>query len=778
MLTRKGHKAEVKDSSCVQINQAETINQYYNKKEVEVPKYLTGHPPRNNFFIGREDKIKEVENQLAQDNAVAIMNGWGGIGKTVLATEYYYRNIENYHHLIWLRMIDSLPETLVNKILVRNLGLEKSLTTELYDRAMEVSNSLTNLKGSHLLVLDNANNIEDVHKHTDLLPQINWKILLTTRGKIEGYFHINIDVLKLEDAQQLFYRYYQSEKNEAVLNQLLQMIGRHTLTIELMAKIGKNGKLKINEITKVLEKEGISSENLEFNLNTDYDKEHNKLKGILTAAFNYSAILEKEHQAKIFKHFILLPSIPVSVKDFSEWTGIESDVKTKNALNELVTMGWIKEELLIKEDVQLGDERYFVHPLVAETARSTIGIKESEVSDFTKNITKKISIDNYINPLDASEWLDFGRVLADYYKDSEDSTISVLQNNLALIYQSLGELIPAKKLMVKALESDRKNFGEDHPTTAIRYSNLAMIYKILGELKSGRELMKEALASDEKNFGKDHPTTAIRYSNLATIYVDLGELKIASELMEQALESDKKNFGEDHPSTARSYSNLAMIYQDLGEMQPARVLMEKALDSARKNFGEDHPSTAIRYSNLAQIYQALGKLKPARELMEKALESDWKNFGEDHPSTARSYSNLAMIYRDLEELKPARELMEKALESDRKNFGEEHPSTAIRYSNLAMIYQALGELQPARELMEKALGSDKKNFGEDHPSTARNSSNLALIYQDLGELQPARELMEKAYTIAKNVWGSEHPKTLAIKSNLIQLVRSIKFFKS
>ncbi|HEC66321.1 MAG TPA: tetratricopeptide repeat protein [bacterium] len=684
MWTRKGHKVEVKDSRNVKIVIADTINQYINQQEVEIPKYLTAPPLRNNLFIGRKDKIKEVSDQLDKDNAVAIMNGWGGIGKTTLATEYYFLNIEKYDHLLWLRMIDSLPESLANPSLAKNLELELDPGNDLIDNARMVAQQLTNLKGNHLMVLDNANNIKDIHKHKDLLPQINWKVLLTTRGKLGGYTHINIDVLNQEHAQQLFYEYYLLQKDDDELNRLLVMIGRHTLTIELMAKIANNGELTIAQLSEVLKKEGLSSENLELDLSTDYDKEHDNLKEIFKAAFNYSAILDDETQASVFKHFILLPSIPVSLQDFLAWTGIEDNVKTKNALNQLVSMGWLKEELLIGEE-ELRVKRYFIHPLIAETARGTIEINEQEAVDFIDGIADKVNIAKYTNPLDAAEWLDFGRVLVEYYPDSEDSHISTLQNNLAQIYQDLGELQPAKELAEKALASVRKNFGEDHPSTAIRYSNLATIYQALGALQPAKELTEKALASDRKNFGEDHPHTAIRYSNLATIYQALGELQPAKELAEKALASDRKNFGEDHPITAIRYSNLAWIYKDLGELQPAKELAEKALVSAQKNFGEDHPQTTAVYNNLGMIYHALGELQPAKELAEKALASAQKNFGEDHPNTATSYANLATIYKDLGELQPAKELTEKAFIIAKKVWGEDHPNTVTIKSNLDSI---------------------------------------------------------------------------------------------
>jgi tetratricopeptide (TPR) repeat protein len=70
----------------------------------------------------------------------------------------------------------------------------------------------------------------------------------------------------------------------------------------------------------------------------------------------------------------------------------------------------------------------------------------------------------------------------------------------------------------KQWHQHEKNFGEDHPTTAICYNNLALVLQDLGEYAQAKTLFQKAVASDEKNFGEDHPSTAIRYNNLARYY--------------------------------------------------------------------------------------------------------------------------------------------------------------------------------------------------------------------------------------------------------------------
>jgi tetratricopeptide (TPR) repeat protein len=42
-------------------------------------------------------------------------------------------------------------------------------------------------------------------------------------------------------------------------------------------------------------------------------------------------------------------------------------------------------------------------------------------------------------------------------------------------------------------------------TTAKSYNNLAMVLQNLGEYAQAKTLFQKAVASDEKNFGEDHP---------------------------------------------------------------------------------------------------------------------------------------------------------------------------------------------------------------------------------------------------------------------------------
>jgi tetratricopeptide (TPR) repeat protein len=77
---------------------------------------------------------------------------------------------------------------------------------------------------------------------------------------------------------------------------------------------------------------------------------------------------------------------------------------------------------------------------------------------------------------------------------------------------------------------------------------LATVLKALGDYTGAKELLQKAMISAEKNFGKEHPTTAVRYSNLATVLQDLGDFEQALELSDKSVKIFNKTLPKGHPN--------------------------------------------------------------------------------------------------------------------------------------------------------------------------------------------------------------------------------------
>jgi CHAT domain-containing protein/Tfp pilus assembly protein PilF len=326
-------------------------------------------------------------------------------------------------------------------------------------------------------------------------------------------------------------------------------------------------------------------------------------------------------------------------------------------------------------------------------------------------------------------------------------------------------LAPARQ----ALALRKAVLGEDHPDCAASRNNLASLYQALGDYARARPLYERARDLYKLALGEGHPDYANSLNNLASVYKDAGDYARARPLLEQARDVYKAALGERDPRYAQSLNNLANLYQHLGEYARARRLYERARDLSRATLGEKHPDHANSLNNLAALYKEMGDLVRARPLFEQARAIYKAALGEKHPTYANSLNNLALLSHHLGDHGRARRLFEQALDIHKALLGERHPSYANSLNNLALLYQDLGDHGRARRLHEQALAITKELLGEKHPDFAQSLNNLASLYQDMGNYARARPLYEQARDLIKSALGPKHPHYAHSLNNLATL---------
>ena len=236
------------------------------------------------------------------------------------------------------------------------------------------------------------------------------------------------------------------------------------------------------------------------------------------------------------------------------------------------------------------------------------------------------------------------------------------------------------------------------------YLNAAgLIMYTLGQYDKAIEYFEKALESNLKNFGPDHPEVATNWNNLGSALDSKGEHGKALEYYEKALESNLKTFAPDHPNVATCWNNLGSAWHSKGNYDKTIEYYEKALRSNLKTLSPGHPDVATCWNNLGSAWNAKGEYDKAIEYYDKALESNLKTFGPDHPEVATNWNNLGSAWNAKGEYDKAIEYLDKALESDLKTFGDDHPHVAASWNNLGSAWNAKGEHDKAIEHYEKAL---------------------------------------------------------------------------
>lgn len=643
--------------------------------------------------VGRNSELEKLHELLHNPNnqAISVVSGLGGIGKTTLAQAYVTKYAKDYTFKAWITQIpggDFKQDVALTQDLADNLGVNKEAPTEqMFNEILQSLRRLQNNKNGglpNLLIIDNAD--ETLLQYKKLLPQPpHWHVLITSREALKPFKIFELDFLNEAKAIDLYQKHHKRLTDEQIKD-IITLIDRHTLTISILGQSAAENQWDYEQVKTAL------TENRDTHITHPYadDRPVNKIKTFLTRIFNFSTL--SSNQLYILSHLALMPSdfLPLNhIKQLMQYESLEWQDEFVSTLNKLYSSGW----LLKAKDKQTPEEQYKLHIIVSDIIKEQALFSENILSAYTDHLTNLLSPDNTENknPVNAFKWITYGEALGDIINNHNkkekklSELFSTLLNNLALRLRDTGNLIRAKDHLIQSLEINIETLGKNHSEVAIVRSNLALIYWDWGNLEKAVELAELALHSDIANFGEGHANVARCRNNLAQIHQDLGNLQKATELTELALYSDIKNFGEDHPNIARYRNNLAQIYRSAGDFQKAAELLVLALNSGIKNFGEDHPEVAILRNNVAQIYRDSGELQKAAELIVLALNSDIKNFGEDHSNVAIRKNNLAQIYADMKHYKKAIQLFEEAYSIFLKVLGDHHANTQTVKQNLEFV---------------------------------------------------------------------------------------------
>ena len=600
------------------------------KTEKGIKKRLTLLPGKNPNFVGREDELAQLKNDLASDSMVYIVNGIGGIGKSELAYKYLLDYEGDYQHVALFEFSSDQDDTLED-ILYRSL--KATLFLDENSTLNSILYRLQNLPKKCLLVFDNLKDSSVIEQLAPL--NTNCDVLITTRLNLTGQKCLNLDILKPDEARELFQKHYPTDEN---IDDILVHIDYHSLFIELIAKTLQEDCLSLEELRKNFKSRKFAK------IDRNFDKTFNDF---LTERFH---IESKPELKALLQQLAILPSIEIPLSILKEVFAEFSRLAV--TLNELAKRGW-----LIKKE-----EGYKLHQIIKEFILANHPSDFEASSPYIKSITELLdSTDGYLNPIEKVHYVEIIDSILTQYSKNRDALVGSLYDSLWSIYHALGRYNKAIYYQETALTIRKEVLGEEHPDTATSYNNLGIVYKSQGNYPKALDLCKRSLNIHKKVLGEKHSQTATSYINLGNVYQSQGNDTKALELFKKSLTINKEVLGERHPHTATSYNNLGNVYYSQEKHTKALVFFEKSLTIYEELLGEKHPHRTISYNNLGSVYQSQGNYLKALEFYKKSLTIREEVFGEKHPETAFSYRNIGSLYLSLKQCEKANQFISKAL---------------------------------------------------------------------------------------------------------------------
>lgn len=580
--------------------------------------------PRNPFFTGREDILRQLHDLLRSNTAVAMtqphaISGLGGIGKTQIASEYAYRYSNEYQVVLWVNCsfreelvagfvsiagILNLPEQNIQNLPEKNIQ-NPSVAINAVKRWLETHTGW-------LLILDNADDLAMVHDFLSLGNKGH--ILLTTRSQtMGGLAHkIEIEKMGLEDGMLFLLRRAAMIVPGATINDVSEI--DQTQALEIVKAL--------DGLPLALDQAGAFIEETKCGLSS-------------------YLMLYRVHRTKLLnRRGGLMPEHPEPVA--TTWSlSFENVERATPASVEILRLcsclapDAIPEEICTKGTSYPGTVLHLASDLSELNAAIAELLKYSLIQRDPS--THILTIHRLVQAVIKDEMdKDTQHLWAEYTVKAMDHTFPEVEFKA---WPDCQRLLPHTQICKVLIEEWSLDFPE---SARLLYRAGHYLLERLQYLEA-EPFVQQALTIREKVLGPEHLDTATSLNDLGWLYQCQGKYEQAETPVRRALAIREKVLGSEHLDTASSLNELAWLYERQGKYDPAEPRAQQVLAIREKVLGVDHPDTATSLNDLGWLYQCQGKYEQAEPLVLHALAIREKSLGSENLNTATSLNNLAMF---------------------------------------------------------------------------------------------------------------------------------------
>ncbi len=484
------------------------------------------------YFCGRDNELEELHSALQEHNKIFI-SGFAGIGKSEFAKAYAKNFKKEYRNILYFNYHGSLKEMITDMDFVGDNATDDEQT-----RFTKHIRFLKSLRSDSLIIIDNFNTANDSFLST--LINYGCKMIFTTRSNIDCGYTFNLDVISnADELYQLVSKYFSyAGENKAVINELIETVHHHTLSVEMTAKLLEKGLHSPEEILEHLRQNSAdpdSTDKIKISKDGVNTKEtyYNHIRSL------FSLYLLDESYQNIMRNLIIFDEI--RIRYFAKML----ELNDTNGINELCELGFIENthadlislHPMIRDNVLLDLKPTFKNcDTIITNLKSKLQIIGIELSDSEIIISAIGNVMKYIGNTDSNSYLNFLKaayIFLDNYHEYSlmESIISETENLLS--DKTLGTV------------NDR----------ALLLNNKAMLPMNRNEkLAKSISMMNKALSiCDEKS----NPVLFANINmNLGLLYIENSETERGLEFMDKAYLFIKltRTYNNDFITIARNYA--------------------------------------------------------------------------------------------------------------------------------------------------------------------------------------------------------------------------------
>ena len=484
------------------------------------------------FFCGRDTELDELHTAL-QEHSKVFIKGFAGIGKSEFAKAYAKKFKKEYRNILYFNYHVSLKEMITDMDFAGD-----NLSDNEQIRFTKHIRFLKGLRRDSLIIIDNFNTANDSFLST--LINYGCKMIFTTRSNIDCGYIFNLDVIgNNEDLYQLVGKFYSySDENKAVINELIETVHHHTLSVEMTAKLLEKGLHTPEEILEHLRQNSADPDSTDkikiskdgLNAKKTY---YNHIRSL------FSLYLLDESYQNIMRNLIIFNE--VRIRYFAKML----ELTDTNGINELCELGFIENihadiitlHPMIRDIILLDLKPTFDNcDVLITNLKTKLQIIGIELYNSKTIISAVRNVMKYIGNTDSNSYLSFleaAYIFLDNYHEYDlmeriisetenllsDKTLgtvndrALLLNNKAMLPMNRNEKLAHSISMVnKALSMCDKS--ENPVLFANINMNLGLLYIENKETERGLEFMDKAYLFIKltRTYNNDFITIARNYA--------------------------------------------------------------------------------------------------------------------------------------------------------------------------------------------------------------------------------------------------------------------------
>ncbi len=685
----------------------------------DLPNHINKSVPFYNIndLVDRKELLHDIHNTFEQSERIALINGIGGIGKTAIALTYANHPVysKGYRQIAWVTVVSKIKNDLMQNLSSDEIGfkydpeLDEEINFKNFVRCMQ------KFRDDSLLIIDGADNPDEILQLKGDLYALRWNILITSRANPKCMPVFSVNELDNDNCRKLFLRYFKKATDNSILGKILKQIEHHTLLIVLLASAGnENPCLRDSEgIYHMLTNQGLAAD--DFQVNIPIGEKEDNLYRHINAIFKIKEMNDREQE--YLRYFSVLPSKEIDIIDLLNFFQVEPDTRISfvNTLNGLVKKGWLINNR----------STYKCHQLIQTVLRWKLKPDGDNCKVLIESLKNKLHWEHG----DEETYVDKAKYLI--YADTiwgllekENRYMADLGDEIAKDYTLIGNIRIAEEIIQKVVEIKSKIYPPNHPKLAYSLNNYSHTLWKCGNYRHAIKNSQLAIDIISQYPMEDYYVEYSNYYNIIALSERLiGSYQEAQKHFEFSIEILEKylnrNLKKNRLRLSRNYNNLGWVYRSLENYEKTREYYEKALEIKERNLPNNHPSLALAYVNYAWILAKMKNYEGAQKLLQKALDIKKIHFEEGNVTFCNLYSNYAELCKETGELQKAKEYIHKAIDIQIKSGFEKHPTLRIYYHLLAEIEEKMGNCHEALKFAKLAVDLCESNFPNGHPDLVK-----------------------------------------------------------